>query len=174
MTDAYTRDPFAHLKQHASERADRTVERLQAGITALRSAGRNITAESIRQMTRELEPGFAGLSFQVIRRNARAYVLYRDAATAFTSEAASAGRRKARGRRRARRGAGRNPPATYDPLQRLDKRELVQRVRALEQELRAECERRSTIAYDQQVLLGKILRLETEIVLLQADRSSPT
>jgi hypothetical protein len=50
----------------------------------------------------------------------------------------------------------------------------VQRIRGLEQELHAEREGRSTIAYDQQVLLGKILRLETEIVLLQADRSSPT
>ena len=60
-------DPFAHLKQRASERADRTVERLRAGLVALQASGRKITAESIKQATRDLEPGFAGLSFQVIR-----------------------------------------------------------------------------------------------------------
>src|SRR5688500_7244717 len=73
-------DPFAHLKRRASERADRTVERLRAGIAALQATGQKITAESLKQITRELEPGFAGLSFQVIRRNPRAYALYREAA----------------------------------------------------------------------------------------------
>ena len=68
-------DPFAHLKQQASERSDRTVQRTSAGIAALRTDGRKITAESLKQATRELEPGFAGLSFQVIRRNPRAYAL---------------------------------------------------------------------------------------------------
>jgi hypothetical protein len=34
------------------------------------------------QVTRDLEPGFAELSFQVIRRNTRAYALYREAADA--------------------------------------------------------------------------------------------
>ena len=61
-------DPFAHLKQQASERSDRTVARTCAGIATLRADGRKITAESLKQATRELEPGFAGLSFQVIRR----------------------------------------------------------------------------------------------------------
>src|SRR4051812_42205260 len=77
-------DPFAHLKQQASERSDRTAERTRAGIAALRAGGQKITAESLKQATRELEPGFAGLSFQVIRRNPRAYALYREAADAFT------------------------------------------------------------------------------------------
>src|ERR1700674_2989756 len=114
-------DPFAHLKRRAAERADRTVERLRAGIAALRSAKQRITAESLKQVTRELEPGFAGLSFQVIRRNPRAYGLYREAASAFTAPATpvAIGRRK---RPRARRGASRTPRSSYDPLQRLDKR----------------------------------------------------
>lgn len=74
-------DPFAHLKRQATERSDRTVERMSAGIAALRAGGQKITAESLKQATRELEPGFAGLSFQVIRRNPRAYALYREAPT---------------------------------------------------------------------------------------------
>ena len=78
-------DPFARMKQRASERADRIVERLRAGIAALRASGQKITAESPNQVTRELEPGFAGLSFQVIRRNPRAYALNREAASAFTA-----------------------------------------------------------------------------------------
>jgi hypothetical protein len=78
-------DPFAHLKQRASARAERTVERLRAGITALQARGQKITAETLKQITCELEPGFAGLSFQVIRRNPRAYALYREAADAFTT-----------------------------------------------------------------------------------------
>src|SRR5260370_6401313 len=113
-------DPFAHLKQRAAERADRTLERLRAGIAALRAANQKITAESLKQVTRALEPGFAGLSFQVIRRNPRAYALYREAASAFSAPATSDDQR--RGSRRARRGARRTPRSSYDQLQRLDKR----------------------------------------------------
>src|SRR6266852_1877524 len=54
-------DPFTHLKQRAAERADRTVERLRAGIATLRASEHKITAESLKRVTRELEPGFAGL-----------------------------------------------------------------------------------------------------------------
>jgi len=86
MNDPEVADPFAHLKQRASERADRTVERIRVGVAALQATGRKITAESLKQVTRELEPGFSGLSFQVIRRNARAYAVYREAADAFTAE----------------------------------------------------------------------------------------
>jgi hypothetical protein len=159
--------PVAHLKQRANERADRTVERLRAGIAALRASNQKITAESIKQATRDLEPGFAGLSFQVIRRNPRAYDLYRSAADAFTaSPTPDGGRRK---RRRARRATRRAPHAAYDPLQRLDKRELVTRIRTLEQELETERQRRGALAYDQQALRAKILRLETELILRQMD-----
>ncbi|MBV9172501.1 MAG: hypothetical protein JOZ81_20710 [Chloroflexi bacterium] len=164
-------DPFSHLRQRASERADRTVERLRAAIAALRAANQKITAESLKQMTRQLEPGFAGLSFQVIRRNPRAYELYQQAADAFTrSSTADEVRRK---RRRARRVTRRAPHAAYDPLQRLDKRDLVRRIRTLEEELEAEHRRRGALAYDQQALLARLLRLETEIILLDADRSHP-
>src|SRR6202022_3647505 len=122
-------DPFAHLKQRAAERADRTVERLRAGIAALRAAEQKITAESLKQVTRELEPGFAGLSFQVIRRNPRAYALYREAADAFSASTTPDDQH--RKRRRARRVSRTTPRAAYDPLQRLDKRDLVRRIRAL-------------------------------------------
>jgi hypothetical protein len=58
---------------------------MRAGIAALRARGQKITAESLKQITCELEPGFAGPSFQVIRRNPRAYELYRQAAAAFAA-----------------------------------------------------------------------------------------
>ena len=50
-----------------------------------------LLAEAERQgtWTRELEPGFAGLSFQMIRRNPRAYALYRDAARVLGVELAA-------------------------------------------------------------------------------------
>jgi hypothetical protein len=165
-------DPFAHLKQRAAERADRTVERLRAGIAALRAADQKITAESLKQVTRELEPGFAGLSFQVIRRNPRAYQLYRDAASAFTPLATADNGQRGK-RRRIRRGASRTPRSSYDRLQGLDKRDLVVRIRTLEQELETERQRRRALAYDQQTLLARIIRLEAEIILLQAEGSHP-
>jgi hypothetical protein len=161
-------DPFAHLKRQAAGRADRTVERTRAGIAALRAGGQKITAESLKQASRELEPGFAGLSFQVIRRNPRAYELYREAADAFSVQAVADDQP-----RRRRRVRGRTPRSHYDPLQRFDKKELIQRIRSVEVELDAERQRRSALAYDQQALLAKMIRLETEIILLQAERSHP-
>jgi hypothetical protein len=164
MNDPEVADPFAHLKQRAIERADRTVERIRAAVAVLRSTGRKITAESIKQVTRDLEPGFAGLSFQVIRRNARAYVLYREAADAFTPESTSVSQARRRRKRRVR-ASGREPRSLYDPLLRLDKRDLVLRIRTLERELETERKRRGALAYDQQAVLAKILRLETELIL---------
>jgi hypothetical protein len=119
MSDPGGTDPFAHLKRQATERSNRTVERTRAGIAALRAGGQKITAESLKQATRELEPGFAGLSFQVIRRNRRAYALYREAADAFAAPAAGNGQPRPGRRQRARR---RTPHASYDALQRFDKR----------------------------------------------------
>jgi hypothetical protein len=162
-------DPFARLKRQAAERSDRTVERIRAGIAALRAGGRKITAESLKQATRELEPGFAGLSFQVIRRNPRAYELYREAADAFSEQAVAEKPTRVRRRRAGRR----TPRSSYDPLQRFDKKDLVQRIRSVEVELGAERQRRSALAYDQQTLLAKMIRLETEIILLQAERNHP-
>jgi hypothetical protein len=63
-----------------------------------------------------------------------------------------------------------NPFPSYDTLQRLDKRHLVRRIRMPEQDLDAERPLRSALANDQQTLLAKILRLETEIILSQAER----
>ena len=165
-------DPFAHLKRRAAERANRTVERLRAGIAALRAVEQKITAESLKQVTRELEPGFGGLSFQVIRRNPRAYALYRAAATAFSAQTTPDDQQRGK-RRRARRGARRTPRSSYDQLQRLDKRDLVGRIRTLEKELANERQQRGALAYDQQTLLTKIVRLETELILLRAEGSQP-
>jgi hypothetical protein len=172
MDSEVIEDPFAQLKQRATERADRTVERLRAGIAALRAADQKITAESLRQITREVEPGFAGLSFQVIRRNPRAYALYREAASAFSAPA-TPGDQPRGTRRRARRGTTRTPRSSYDPLQGLDKRALVGRIRTLEQDVAIERQQRGALAYDQQTLLARIVRLETEIILLQAKGSYP-
>jgi hypothetical protein len=163
-------DPFAHLQRQAPERSDRTVERTRGGIAALRAGGQKITAESLKQATRELEPGFAGLSFQVIRRNPRAYALYREAADAFAVPVAGDEQPRPRPRERGRR---RTPRSAYDPLQRLDKKVLIQRIRSVEMDLDAERQKRAALAYDQQALLAKMIRLETEIVLLKAERPQP-
>jgi hypothetical protein len=164
------RDPFAHLKQHASRRANRTVERLRAGIQALRAADQKVTAEAIKHATRDLEPGFACVSFQVIRRNARAYALYREAAAAFTALATSKNKLSGTRTRDGRRASRRIPRSSYDALQRFGKRDLVRRIRTLEQELEADRQRGAALAYDQQALRARILRLETEIILLQFER----
>ncbi len=112
MTEPDVQDRFAHLKQRASERADRTLARLRAGIAALRTSGEKITAESLKQVTRNLEPGFPGLSFQVIRRNPRAYELYRQAADGFNMPRTP----DARPRWRRRRGdASRNTAGVIRP-----------------------------------------------------------
>ena len=47
----------------------------------------------------------------------------------------------------------------------------MRRIRALEQEVEAERKQRGALAYDQQALRAKLLRLETEIILLHADGS---
>ena len=173
MSDPEGADPFARLKLQAAERSDRTVERTSAGIAALRAGGRKITAESLKHATRELEPGFAGLSFQVIRRNPRAYALYRDAADAFAEQPVADKQPRVRRRRRVRGADGRTSRSSYDPLQRLDKKELVQRIRSVEVALDTERQRRSALAYDQQALLAKMIRLETEVILLQAENLHP-
>jgi hypothetical protein len=162
-------DPFAHLRQRANERANRTVERLRAGIAALQAIGQKITAESLKQITRELEPGFAGLSFQVIRRNPRAYAVYREAADAFAVPALPDAQQHKRQHQRS--GRRRTPRASYDPLQRLDKRDLIRRIRTLEEDLETERQRRGALAYDQQALRARLLRLETELILLHAEGS---
>jgi hypothetical protein len=41
----------------------------------------------------------------------------------------------------------------------------------LEQDLETERQRRGALAYDQQAMRAKMLRLETDIILLQAERS---
>jgi hypothetical protein len=64
-----------------------------------------------------------------------------------------------------------SPRSSYDPLEGLGKRAPVLRVRALERALESEIQLRTTLAYNQQVLRSRILRLETELVLLRAERS---
>ncbi len=98
--------------------------------------------------------------------------LYRDAANAFIEQATADDKLRPSRRRGARR-TRRVPRSSYDPLQRFDKRDLVRRIRALEQELEAEQQRRGSLAYDQQALRAKILRLETEIILLHAEHNLP-
>jgi hypothetical protein len=50
----------------------------------------------------------------------------------------------------------------------LSKEELVQRIRTLAAEVQAERLGRGALAYDQQALLARILRLEAEIILMRA------
>ena len=68
------------------------------------------------------------------------------------------------------------------PVERLDRptihssastKRSIQRIRSLETDLDVERRRRSALAYDQQALLAKMIRFETEIVLLKAERGQP-
>lgn len=100
------------------------------------------------------------------------YALYREAADAFRIVAVTASKERSKRRRRTR-SRRHEARSSYDPLQRLDKRDLVLRIRNLERELDAERRLRAAGAYDQQALRAKLLRLETEIILLQTEGSSP-
>jgi hypothetical protein len=170
-------DPLAHLKQRAQERAQRTVERTRGAIRALQTRGAKVTAEAIELASRELEPGFGGLSFQVIRRNAAAYALYRGAADAFAApvpeKPSSSRRRRRAGTPAGTRSGRRLPRAAYDPLEGRSKKELVRRIRSLEQDLLAERQRHAALAYDKQTLLARLLRIETENVLLRVEATPP-
>jgi hypothetical protein len=167
-TSQTSEDPFAHLKARARERAQRTVERTRSAILLLQARKEKVTADSLKQVSRELESGFAGLSFQVIRRNPAAYALYRGAADAFGARAKTTTPTK---RRRAATRGGRVLGAAYDPLESRSKKELVRRVRSLEVALEAERQRQAAVAYDKQALLARLLRLETDNVLLRAEQT---
>jgi hypothetical protein len=78
---------------------------------------------------------------------------YREAADAFGQHARSDNRNGAKRGRRSRR---RESRGSYDPLQRLNKRQqLVQRIRALEHDLETERQRRAAVACDKQQLRGR-------------------
>ena len=94
-------------------------------------------------------------------------------ADAFSAPPTPDGKQHRKRRRRAGRLLRQEPRSSYDPLQRLDKRDLALRIRNLERELDTERRLRGALAYDQQALRAKLLRLETEIVLLNA-QSSPS
>ena len=129
-----------------------------------------ITAESLKQVTRELEPGFAGVSFQVIRRNPRAYALYVRPPTPLpnhrhpTTSAASDDVRDV--------GLGEHRVL---PMIRCSALTSATWCRGSERSRRPW--RRSAgaaaLAYDQQALRAKLLRLETEIILLHAEGFRP-
>jgi hypothetical protein len=63
------------------------------------------------------------------------------------------------------------PRATYDPLESRSKKEVARRVRSLEVTLEAERQRQADVAFDKQVLLARLLRLETDNVLLRAEQT---
>jgi Creatinine amidohydrolase len=94
------------------------LERIRRGIATLQASGRKVTAESLKQVTHDLEPGFAGLSFQVISRNPRAYALYREAADAFNPEP-TADKQPTQQTSSADSGVGPRASRAIQPLQRL-------------------------------------------------------
>ena len=119
-----------------------------------------------------MEPGFAGLSFQVIRRNPRAYALYREAADAFTAPAVADEQPRAK-----RRGDGVLQALAAERLARPTTHSSASTKKSSSADSFSgdgtgrRAPKRSALAYDQQALLAKMIRLETEIILLQAERS---
>jgi hypothetical protein len=69
---------LAGLHAYAQARRQATVERLRAGIDALRAQGQPITARTIWQQT--------GLAYNSYARNAEAYALYRQTSSHLTAQ----------------------------------------------------------------------------------------
>jgi hypothetical protein len=97
---------------------------------------------------------------------------YRDAADAFSAKSTSETKECKRGRRRAEDRA-KNPARHMTPYSGSTNGILCSAFEQMEGELDAEQRRRGALAYDQQALRARILRLETEIILIRAMGSPP-
>jgi len=140
-------------RRNAERQAKRTVERLNAGISALTIAGTPISAKTIE--------GETGLSYRTITRNAEAYVLFcKHAAHFLPKPVAIASKPK---NNRARRKTNEPRAAPWDPLLGRSKRQLAVRIRATER-LASELEQALvTAGLQQQELLARNMALEAEL-----------
>jgi len=107
-------DAYPHLRAAATARSNATVERLRVGITILEQSGVSVSGPLIYKVT--------GLAFKTIRRNPRAYNLYREHAAYFEPQPKRTG---------GRRGKLHRPMQPQrDQLLNYSKATLVKRLRA--------------------------------------------
>jgi hypothetical protein len=139
-------------RRNAKLQANRTVERLMAGIASLTRAGTAISAKTIERET--------GLSYRTITRNTEAYALFCKHATHFLPKPVPDATKQSR---RARRKPAAPKAARWDPLLGRTKRQLAARIRADEQ-CTAELEQALTAkSLQQQELLRQSLALEADL-----------
>lgn len=113
-------DPYAHLRAHAAQAKQHTVERLRAALAALESRGVPITTATIKQE--------CGLDYSAYYRNDEAYALYRAHAVHFKPPPAPAtiGHRD----RRATPARTARERKAHDPLLAYRRPELAAKVQA--------------------------------------------
>jgi len=138
---ASTADPHAHLRHASAVRKASTLARLKAGLAQLAEQGREVSLETIREVT-SLHP-------RTITRNPEAYALFRAHSTHLQANRPQ--RQKPRRQPSARvagavtavapPGAPPVAPRKRDSLENYSKTRLIRRVRRLEADLSARAER---------------------------------
>jgi hypothetical protein len=143
MTAPIAEPRLAGLRAHAAAKRQTTVERLRAGIEALQTQGKPVTARTIWEQT--------GLAYNSYARNPEAYTLYRRASTHLAAQ---------------RRRHPKQPPAPAerDPWLALPKTKLLARLRAaLQENERLRAERGAQAAACQEEHGVRIMLLEAQV-----------
>jgi hypothetical protein len=169
-----TADPHAQLRRASAARKAATLARLQAGLELLAAQQRQVSLETIREVT-QLHP-------RTITRNPAAYALFRSRSTRLQEEGA---RRRLGKRPRgsdetrpARRGDAEAPapatPGARDPLESYSRVRLIRKIHRLEAALAARAEhdsQHSTLLQEHTRCALTIERLEGEVQELATYRA---
>jgi hypothetical protein len=150
------------LQRNATQLAERTVARLQEGITSLTRAGLPITGPLIKQET--------GLDYKTIQRNPAAYALFCKHAAHFAQRPATNAVPRSRDRSRRRkqaRSAVPRQPTPRDPLLERPKRRLVDRIRVLEAENAGLLDAAERLGLAQQEIEARNMELRSLLVAAQ-------
>lgn len=159
-TSASGGGPYAHLRAHAAQAKQRTVERLRDAIAAIERRGDPVTTAAIKRE--------GNLDYSAYYRNDEAYALYREHATHF-KPALGASRKR---RQRTTRSIGEQPASAgarqiRDPLMAYKRPALVAKVRAAQAERDAARAERDEATRQYQNLLREHLQCAQTIFTLQ-------
>ena len=152
------------LQRNATQRAERTVARLQEGITALTRTGLPITGPLIKRET--------GLDYKTIQRNPTAYALFCKHAAHFAKRPATNPAPQSRGRNRRRHRARATvppQPTPRDAMLERPKRRLVDRIRVLEAENAGLLDAAARLALSQQEIEARNMDLRSQLVAVQGN-----
>lgn len=152
--------PYAHLRAHAAQAKQRTVERLRDAIAAIERRGDPVTTAAIKRE--------GNLDYSAYYRNDKAYALYREHATHF-KPALGASRKR---RHRTTRSIWEQPASAgarqiRDPLMAYKRPALVAKVRAAQAERDAARAERDEATRQYQNLLREHLQCAQTIFTLQ-------